>query len=196
MKPRPSQGVMAHAVEDAVDRQMPGDVPLAAHRAEHVAAKRAADLAMPRPGEGIELHDHEDRAREAGREDPRRDFARGVLRHEIERDRIDEERLEGDVQIAEQRHQLIDGRLALAEHRIADGLQRLHAGEIKKAHPERHRLGITLQRRIRGPADAHRRQYGRRLSTPAHAPVRFVLRLSVPDTRLSAGVKARQPAAR
>ena len=143
-------------------------MPFAMHGAQELAAQRTPDLAMAGPVEGIELHQHRDRADETGGVGYGRDLARGVLRHEVERDRIDEEGLKGYVQIAKQRHHLIERRVALVQHGIADGLQRLHAGEIEQTDPERQGLGIALERGICGAGDAGRGQNCRSFPTPAH----------------------------
>ena len=82
-------------------------MPFAAHGAKELPAQGSPDLAMPGPIKRIELHQHRNGADEAGRIGPGGGLSRGVLWHEIERHRIDEERLEGDVEIAEQRHHLI-----------------------------------------------------------------------------------------
>ena len=146
----PEPGVVGHAVADAVGRRG-GEMPFAMHGAQELAAQRTPDLAMAGPVEGIELHQHRDRADETGGVGDGRDLARGVLRHEVERDRIDEEGLKGYVQIAEQRHHLIERRVALVQHGIADGLQRLHAGEIEQTDSAKG-SGLRLSAEYAAPA--------------------------------------------
>ena len=70
---------------------------------------------MAGPGEWIELQQHENGGHEAQRIDDRRNPRPRLVRNEMHRHCINEERLEGDVQIAEQGRDLIGWQATLID---------------------------------------------------------------------------------